>query len=60
LEDFLKALNESIHSWSKLGEEWEKIEADYSDKLSEGYPFHKNFREVISDIIDWKEKLKEK
>jgi hypothetical protein len=52
------ALNEAIHSWSELSKEWEEIEVKYSDKLSEGYPFNKDFREVLSDMIEWKEKLK--
>lgn len=57
MENFLKALNEAIHAWSHLGEEWEKIEAEYSDRLSEGYPFDKDFREVISDLMEWKETI---
>lgn len=57
MEDFLKALNEAIHAWSHLSEEWEKIETDYSDQLSEGYPFDKDFREVIYDLKEWKEAI---
>ncbi|MDQ0902752.1 hypothetical protein [Paenibacillus sp. V4I7] len=57
MEPFLKALNQAISSWSELSREWELIEPNYSDKLSEGYPFNKDFNEVIHDLIEWREKL---
>lgn len=57
MEDFKSALNEAISSWTKLSEEWEKIEDDHSDKLSEKYPFAKDFREVLRDLMEWKESL---
>lgn len=57
MEKFIKALNETINACSRLSEEWEKIEADYGDKLSEGYPFDKDFREVVFALMEWKEKI---
>lgn len=58
LENFNQALDEAIQAWIKLSDEWEKIEQTHSDKLSEKYPFNKDFREVISDLIEWKEQIK--
>lgn len=58
LEKFNQALDEAIQTWIKLSDEWEKIEQTHSDKLSEKYPFNKDFREVISDLIEWKKQIK--
>jgi len=58
MEEFKRALDEAINSWIKLGERWDTIEETHSDKLSEKYPFDKDFRAVISDMLDWKEDLK--
>ncbi|RXT08863.1 hypothetical protein [Ammoniphilus sp. CFH 90114] len=58
MEDFRKALDESVKTWAKLSEEWEKIESNKSDYLSHGYPFDKDFREILHDLIEWREKVK--
>ena len=58
MEEFKKALDEAIDTWVKLSEKWDMIEETHSDKLSEKYPFDKDFREVISDMLEWKENLK--
>ncbi|MDX5947726.1 hypothetical protein SIL19_27990 [Bacillus cereus group sp. BfR-BA-00431] len=58
MEKFNQALDEAIQTWIKLSDEWEKIEQTHSDKLSEKYPFNKDFREVISDLIEWKKQIK--
>jgi len=58
MEEFKKALDEAIDTWIKLSEKWDMIEETHSDKLSEKYPFDKDFREVISDMLEWKENLK--
>ena len=58
MEEFKKALDEVIGSFIKLGEKWDMIEETHSDKLSEKYPFEKDFRGVISDMLEWKENLK--
>ena len=57
LEDFNKSLDEAINAWIKLSNEWDKIEETHSDKLAEKYPFDKDFREVIADMLEWKESL---
>ncbi|OPD49317.1 hypothetical protein [Bacillus thuringiensis] len=57
MENFNKALDEVISTWIKLSDEWEKIELTHSDKLAEKYPFEKDFREIILDLIEWKEHL---
>lgn len=59
MDDFKRALDEAINSWAKLSEEWEKIEETESDNLSNDYPFDKDFREVLHDLIDWRESIKE-
>ncbi|MGU3471902.1 hypothetical protein ACLBWT_12210 [Paenibacillus sp. D51F] len=60
MEDFKQALNDAITSWSKLSEEWEKIELTHSDVISEKYPFNKEFREILHNMIEWKENLQDK
>lgn len=57
MDNFKKALDEAIKSWANLSEQWEKIEAEKSDELSEKYPFQKDFREVLHDLMEWKEHL---
>ncbi|WP_339192784.1 hypothetical protein [Paenibacillus sp. FSL W8-1287] len=57
MDNFKKALDEAIKSWVNLSEQWEKIEAEKSDELSEKYPFQKDFREVLHDLMEWKEHL---
>lgn len=57
MESFKKSLDDTIHEFIKLSEEWEKIEATHSDKLAEKYPFDKDFKEVITDMQVWKESL---
>lgn len=60
MEQFKQALIDAITSWSKLSEEWEKIEPTHSDIISKHYPFDKDFREILHDMIEWKENLEEK
>ncbi|WP_372814294.1 hypothetical protein [Paenibacillus sp.] len=60
MEQFKHALNEAISSWSKLSEEWEKIEETHSDTISENYPFDKDFREILNNMIEWREGLQDK
>jgi hypothetical protein len=52
MDKFNKALDEVISAWIKLSDEWEKIELTHSDKLAEGYPFNKDFGEVILDLLE--------
>ncbi|GIP45061.1 hypothetical protein J45TS6_35200 [Paenibacillus sp. J45TS6] len=58
MDSFNQTLDDAISSWIKLSEEWEKIENTESDMLSEKYPFDKDFREVLHDLIEWRESLK--
>lgn len=57
MDKFNKALDEAISAWTKLSDEWEKIELTNSDEIAEKYPFDKDFREVLADMMDWKESL---
>ncbi|MGG1518765.1 hypothetical protein ABE504_25320 [Paenibacillus oryzisoli] len=59
MEKFNKALIEAISSWSRLSGEWEKIEDSHSDIISKNYPFTKDFREILNDLIEWKESMEE-
>lgn len=60
MEQFKQALTEAITSWSKLSDEWEKIEDTHSDIVSKNYPFEKDFREILHGMMEWKENLQEK
>ncbi|OME60874.1 hypothetical protein BSK59_05505 [Paenibacillus odorifer] len=57
MEHFLDALDKAIKSWSILGNEWEKIEPTHSDKLADKYPLDKDFREVVRELMEWKDQL---
>lgn len=57
MDRFNKALDEVISACIKLSDEWEKIESTHSDKLAEGYPFDKDFGEVVLDLLEWKKSL---
>ncbi|CAM5786296.1 hypothetical protein [Brevibacillus borstelensis] len=52
MENFKKALDEAITAWKKLSDEWEKIEDIHPDKLAKKYPFDKDFREVVADMLE--------
>ncbi|MFI8712835.1 hypothetical protein [Brevibacillus brevis] len=58
MDSFNQALDNAISAWIKLSEEWDKIEDTESDTLAEKYPFDKDFREVLHDLIEWRESLK--
>ncbi|MFT0563124.1 MULTISPECIES: hypothetical protein [unclassified Bacillus (in: firmicutes)] len=57
MDKFKKSLDECITAFTHLSEEWEKIEREHSDQLSEKYPFHKDFSELIIDMMEWKESI---
>ena len=54
MDQFNKALDDVTKAMNILSEEWEKIDAQYSEHLSQNYPFEKEFQELICDVIHWK------
>ena len=54
MDQFNKALDDLIKAMNVLSEEWEKLDAQYSNELSENYPFEKDFQEVVSDVVYWR------
>lgn len=57
MERFKECLEEIILACDKLSAQWEKVDADYSDRLAEKYPFDTSFDEVILKLKDWKDSL---
>ncbi|MET3297395.1 UNVERIFIED_ORG: type VI protein secretion system component VasK [Bacillus proteolyticus] len=57
MDNFKKSLDECIIAFTHLSEEWEKLERDYSDQLSEKYPFNKDFSELIIDMMEWRKSI---
>ncbi|MCU0094666.1 hypothetical protein N7917_05825 [Bacillus sp. OR9] len=57
MDKFKKSLDECITAFNHLSEEWEKLERDHSDQLAEKYPFHKDFSELIIDMMEWRESI---
>lgn len=57
MDSFKKSLDECIIAFTHLSKEWEKIEKDHSDELSEKYPFDKDFGELIIEMMEWRESL---
>ncbi|EFM09525.1 conserved hypothetical protein [Paenibacillus curdlanolyticus YK9] len=59
MEKFKQALDDAINSWAKLSQEWEKNEDVLADVITEGYPFNKDFNEVLLDLINWRDQFLE-
>ncbi|MBW5444753.1 hypothetical protein GE107_01565 [Cohnella sp. CFH 77786] len=57
MDAFKKALDVVIDSMIKLEAEWERIEETHSDHLAEHYPLHHDFREVVLQIMEWRETI---
>lgn len=38
-----------------LSSEFERLEVDYADLLSEGYPFSVCLREVVHSMLEWQD-----
>lgn len=57
MNNFKKSLDECIMAFTHLSDEWERLEREHSDQLSEKYPFNKDFSELIVDMMEWRESL---
>ncbi|MED1205602.1 hypothetical protein [Heyndrickxia acidicola] len=57
MNEFNKALDQAISSFSKLSEEWGKLDESNFEKLNKKYPFDKDFTEVILDLLEWKKEI---
>ncbi|GEO26845.1 hypothetical protein AAC03nite_26300 [Alicyclobacillus acidoterrestris] len=56
MEEFRKALDSVIKSCSSLSLAWENLN-DQSFVLDK-YPFDKDFRQVLSDLVEWRDSLR--
>ena len=52
-EQIQQAIQELEASFEKLNNLWKDAEDDQSEALAEGYPFHKDFNELVMDIKEW-------
>ena len=58
MEEFLKKLSEAIRAFSELSDVWNGLSEEEVQKVSEKYPFHKDFQELLHDMIEWRDSLK--
>jgi hypothetical protein len=59
MQGFQEALKVAVDSLSFLSLEFERLETDHSDLLSEGYPFSQDLREVVGRLMEWQETIKQ-
>lgn len=57
MEAFKQTLDVVIDSMIRLEVEWELIESIHSDHLAEHYPLQHDFREILLQMMEWREKL---
>ena len=60
-EHFLKAADEMRRAMSEFLEAWSQVLREYPDlsnAINEGYPFGKDFEELLMDVHSWYHKLK--
>lgn len=57
MEEFRKRLNEASAALILLSAEFEKLESDHSDLLSEDYPFTVCLLEVVQGVLEWQETI---
>jgi hypothetical protein len=57
-EEFKKALEYFAYAANKLNAAWDVLNRAWPDKaagLSNGYPFHESFDDLVLNIGEWKE-----
>jgi hypothetical protein len=59
MQGFQEALKIAVNSLSLLSLEFERLETDHSDLLSEKYPFSQDLREVVGRLMEWQETIKQ-
>ncbi|AWP26352.1 hypothetical protein [Paenibacillus sp. Cedars] len=57
MEEFGKRLSEASAALILLSREFERLETDHSDLLSEGYPFSVCLLEVVHGMLEWQETI---
>jgi hypothetical protein len=57
MERYLSSLEELVNAAVKVSMEWERIDADKSDELSNSYPLPVEFSMFISQLMQWHETL---
>lgn len=60
MEKFINALEELVTASIELSIAYEHINDEkVQTQIDETYPLHKDFNEIVSELNDWKKKLKE-
>ncbi|GIQ69019.1 hypothetical protein DUZ99_16595 [Xylanibacillus composti] len=60
MDKFQTALNQSVNALVYLSCEFERLETEHSDMLSEGYPFSQDLREVVHRLMKWQDQINER
>ena len=58
--EFLKAVDSMTKSMGKVMEAYWALDFADFEKADEGYPFVKEFSELLSDVMQWRDMLHEK
>jgi hypothetical protein len=53
MEKFRKKLNEASVALIQLSADFQRIEAEHSDLLCQGYPFNKCLSEIVYGMLEW-------
>jgi hypothetical protein len=59
MQGFQEALKVAVNSLSLLSLEFERLETDHSDQLTEDYPFSQDLREIVGRLMEWQETIKQ-
>lgn len=57
MDNFKKSLDELIYAWSKVSEEWNRLNKDEAEFIKKNYPFGIGFQEFLHRLIDWRSEI---
>ncbi|MCF6094533.1 hypothetical protein L1765_11220 [Microaerobacter geothermalis] len=57
MQRVIEILSSTINSLSELSNIWDTLSEDQIEILQQKYPFHKDLKELIHDIIEWRSNL---
>jgi hypothetical protein len=58
MDNFIQQLDSVIELMVKLSLEWEHVQESSVDLLSKDYPLHIEFHELARQMIEWRDRLK--
>ena len=56
---FLNAVDSMVMAMGRVCETWYALEFDAFDQTGKKFPFSKEFSELLSDVMEWRDELHE-